>query len=190
MSTFNAEAKLAELKSEGGFHGFGLGLGAHTREMGVEVWAQAPAGVALEGAGGMKGGKAGVVLSQPFCGQVPGLAHVEVVGVVVELDYVDAVGTRADVLGAGNEDEAKLKVVAVAAEIIVEHIVAVEALGHDVVGRLKEVVDEERATGALGRMGEGGEGGIPLGVGFIGAGEGGRHSFSVLDLSRTPYTEL
>lgn len=94
-----------------------------TVEIGTEPSSDAGA---LEGFGGMEGGEAGQVLGQTFFGQIPALANIDVIGVGVYLDDVQAISARTrDDPGAGDEVEAELEVVAVAAEVVVEDVIAV-----------------------------------------------------------------
>src|SRR5262245_60954972 len=91
VAAFDPEALLTELESDVGLEDLGLVLRAIAGQMGVEVGPKRAAGAALERPSSVEGGEAGVVLGQALLGQVPGLANIEMVGIVVELDDVNAV---------------------------------------------------------------------------------------------------
>jgi hypothetical protein len=178
VPAFDPEALASELAGDLGLEGFGLGLRAEAREVRVEVGAEDAARAALEGAGGMEGRETGVVLGQALVRLVPGLADVEVIFVTVELDDIDAIAAGfGDVLGAGDEVEAKFEIVTVAGEVIVVDVIAVQPLGHELAGFwVEEVIDEERAKVASCSAQVGGKLGAPGVVSVRAAGDGlGRH---------------
>lgn len=123
---------------------FGLRLAVYTGDVGVEIGPKAAGGArALERPGGMKNGEPGEVLGETFLRLVPSLADVDVVGVVVNFDNIEAITPAVgDELGAGNEIVAKFKIVPVARYVIIEDVVAVETLRYDAVGRFVDIIDK------------------------------------------------
>jgi len=172
VPTLNPKPLTDQLAGDLGFEGFGLGLVAGAREVSVEVGAERAAGAAFEGAGSVKGSEAGVVLGEALVRFVPGLADVEVVVVAVELDDVNTVAARfGDVLGARDEVEAEFEIVAVAGEVVIVDVIAVEALGYELTGfGVEQVIEQERAqvagslTDELAELGAPGVVGVALGA--------------------------